>query len=109
MPFEQLQGAIHGHPINSRIDLARPAKKLAGIEMLLGGFHNAEDRAALAGHTQSARCKLGLQPTRLFSFPKRHIQNSSATGLTRAHLRPELQTLAKRTCRWSLGISLHLF
>ena len=109
MPFEQLQGAIHGHPINSRIDLARPAKKLAGIEMLLGGFHNAEDRAALAGHTQSARYKLGLQPTGLFSFRKRHIRNSIATSLTRAHLCPELQTLEKGTCPCSLVISLHLF
>src|SRR5207237_1579635 len=89
--------------------LARPAKKLAGIEMLLGGFHNAEDRAALAGHTQSARYKLGLQPTGLFSFRKRHIRNSIATSLTRAHLRPELQTLEKGTCPCSLVISLHLF
>src|SRR2546422_2438808 len=77
MPFEQLQGAIHGHSVNSRIDLARLAKKLAGVEMLLSSFHNAQDRAALAGQKQPARHKLGLQSAGVFGFPKRHTRNSS--------------------------------
>src|SRR5207244_6453165 len=91
MPFEQLQGAIHGHSVNSRIDLARLAKKLAGVEMLLSSFHNAQDRAALAGQTQPARHKLGLQSAGLFGFRKRHTRNSIATSLTRTHLYPDFR------------------
>src|SRR5690349_559981 len=93
MPFEELQGAIHSDSVNSGIDLASLAKKLAGIEMLLGRFHNAQDRAALAGHTQPARHKLGLQSAGLFGFRKRHTRHSIATSLTRAPIRPELQRL----------------
>jgi hypothetical protein len=109
MPFEQLQSAIDGHPVNSWIDFAGLAKKLAGVEMLLGSFHNAEDRAALAGHAQPARHKLSLQSAGLFSFRKRHTRNSIATSLTRARLYTELQKLEKGTCSCPLVISLHLF
>ena len=41
MPFKQLKGAVYRYAVNSRIDLASPAKKLAGIEMLLCRLDNA--------------------------------------------------------------------
>jgi len=55
MAFEQGQRAVNRDSVNLRIQPAGAAQELAGVEVLLGRFHNAEDGAALASHAQAAR------------------------------------------------------
>jgi hypothetical protein len=66
--LEQMQGAIDGDAIDLRVDATGFAEDLAGVEMLFGGFDDAEDGAALAGHTQPARHQFCLKTARSFGF-----------------------------------------
>ena len=60
MALKQIEGAVDGNSIDVRIQSARLAKDLAGIQMLLGSFDNAEDGPALARHPQSTRHEFRL-------------------------------------------------
>ena len=68
LPFEEIQRPIDGNAIDLRIELAGATENLAGIEVLLGGFDDAEDGAALARHAQASRHELSLQSTGNFSL-----------------------------------------
>jgi len=103
MPLKQLKGAIYRYAVNSRIDLASPAKKLAGVEMLLCRLDNAQNRTALVGHAQSARHKLRLQSAGLFSFREGHIRHSVATSLARHG------SAVRAPCLFPSVVALHLF
>src|SRR5262249_29969542 len=72
MSLEQIQRAIHGDTIYAGIESPRVAKNLDGVEMLLGGFHDAENSAPLMRHAQTARHQFGLQASGNFSLRKRH-------------------------------------
>jgi hypothetical protein len=58
--FQQVQGAINSDAINLRIQLPRLPQYLAGIQVLLGGFYDAKNRAPLMSHSQSAGHEFGL-------------------------------------------------
>ena len=73
VPFQEIQGPIYGDTIDLRIDLPRFAQNLTGVQMLLCGFNDAENRAPLAGHPQAASHELCLQAAGNFSLRKRHI------------------------------------
>ena len=68
MSFEQTQGAVDGYAVNVRIKAARMTQDLAGIEMLFGGFDNAENGATLPRHAQAARHQFRLQSSRGFGL-----------------------------------------
>jgi len=70
--LQQTQRAINSDPVDLRVDPAGAAENLAGIEMLLGGFDNAKNRATLARHAQATRHQLSLQPSRSFCLGKGH-------------------------------------
>jgi hypothetical protein len=60
MALKQIEGAVDSNSIDVRIQSARLAKDLAGIQMLLGSFDNTEDGPALARHPQSTRHEFRL-------------------------------------------------
>ena len=66
--LEQVDGAIDGDFIDLGIQFAGFAQDLAGVEVLLGRFHDGEDGAALAGHAQAAGHEFGLQAPGLLGF-----------------------------------------
>jgi hypothetical protein len=45
--LEQAQSAVHSHSVDAGVELARLLKDLRSIQVLLGGFYNSQDRAAL--------------------------------------------------------------
>lgn len=66
--FEQADSAVHGHTVDLGIEFAGFAQDLAGVEVLLGRFHDREDGAALASHAQAAGHEFGLEASRLLSL-----------------------------------------
>ncbi len=72
LPLEQFQRAINRDSIHLGIDFLGAPQNLAGIEMLLRGFDNAENRAALLRHTQASRHQFGLQTARNLGLRQRH-------------------------------------
>lgn len=58
--LEEIQSPVHGDAIYVWVETPRVAQDLAGVEMLLGGFDDAEDLAALACETNSTRRQFGL-------------------------------------------------
>lgn len=79
LALEQVNGAIDGDTIDLGVEFAGLAQNLAGIEMLLGGFHDGEDGTALAGHAEAARHEFRLQASGLFGLGERHSCNRVAT------------------------------
>jgi hypothetical protein len=71
--LEQIESAIDGNPIDLRIDFAGPAENLASVEMLFGGFDDAENGAALAGHAQAAGHQFRLESARNLGLWQGHI------------------------------------
>jgi hypothetical protein len=72
--LQQSEGAIYGDAVDLGIELAGLAQDLAGIEMLFGGFDDAEDGATLMGHAQAARHQFSLEPSGSFGLRKWHIR-----------------------------------
>jgi hypothetical protein len=70
--FEEMEGAVDSDAIDLGINFAGFAEKLAGVEVLLGSFYDAEDGAALARHAQATGHQLGLEAARGFGFRERH-------------------------------------
>jgi hypothetical protein len=60
LSFQQADGPVHGNAVDLGIDAARFAQNLSGIEMLLGGFDNAQDGSTLAGQPYAAVHELRL-------------------------------------------------
>ncbi len=52
--LEKTKSAIHGNAIDSGVKLACVPENLRGIEVLLGGFHHAENRASLVSESHPA-------------------------------------------------------
>jgi hypothetical protein len=61
MALEQAQRAVDRAAVDAGVEFLRLAENLGGVEMLAGGFHDAEDGAALLGHPDAAFGKVGLQ------------------------------------------------
>ena len=72
MAFQEPKRAVDGTTVDAGVQFLCLAQDLAGIEMLAGSLHHAQDCAALLGHPDSAFGKLGLQAARHFSLRKRH-------------------------------------
>jgi len=72
--FQKAKGAIDGATVDAGVQFLCLAEDLAGIEMLAGRFHHAEDSAALLGHPDSAFGKLSLQAARHFGLRQWHKQ-----------------------------------
>ena len=70
--LEQIEGAVNRDPVDVFVELPRAPQDLTGVKMLLGGFHHAQDGAALPRHTQATRHQLGLQSSRRLGLRKRH-------------------------------------
>ena len=71
--FQEIQGPIHRDTIDLWVDFPRLPENLAGVQVLLRGFHDTENRSPLAGHPQAASHEFGLQASGNFSLRKRHI------------------------------------
>lgn len=74
MSLQQAKRAVNGNAVNPRIQFAGVAQNLRGVKMLLSGFHNAEDRASLAGEANAARGERSLQSTRCFGLGQWHSE-----------------------------------
>src|SRR5215470_3917148 len=61
LALEHSNGAVHGNTINAGVNFARSPQNLPGVEVLSGGFDDAEDSAALASQTDSTLQQLRLQ------------------------------------------------
>ena len=68
LPLEQPQGAVDRAAVDAGIDLLRLAQDLAGVQMLLGGFHHAQDGAPLLRHAEPALGEVGLESARHFGL-----------------------------------------
>ena len=66
LPLEQPQRAIDRAAIDAGIDFLRLAQNLAGVEVLAGSLHHAEDGASLLRHANSALGEVRLQSARHF-------------------------------------------
>jgi len=62
--FEEVDGAVDGDEMNFRINLLSAFEDLIDVEMLLGGIHDLEDDAALAGKTNAALTESILEMAR---------------------------------------------
>jgi hypothetical protein len=62
--FEQVDGAVDRDEVNFGIDFLRAIEDLVDVEVLLGGIHDLENDAALAGETNAALAKRLLQMAR---------------------------------------------
>jgi hypothetical protein len=60
LPLQQAKRSINRAAVDTRIKFLRLAKNLAGVKMFAGGFHHAENGAALLGHADTALGKVGL-------------------------------------------------
>jgi hypothetical protein len=72
VPFQQIEGAIHGAAVDGGIQALRLAQDLAGVQVLLRRLDHAQDGAPLFGHADAAGGKFGLQAAGNFSLRKRH-------------------------------------
>jgi hypothetical protein len=88
--FEETQGPIDRHTIDLGINLACVAQDLAGVEMLLGGFHYAQNSSTLPGHAHPTRHQFRLQASWRFSLGQRHRTPSFRVAI-------ELQLFHRRT------------
>src|ERR1700758_3880453 len=70
--LQQAEGAVHGDAIDLGVDAAGLAQDLAGIEVLAGGFEDAEDSTPLPRHAQPARHEFRLQAPRSLGLRQRH-------------------------------------
>jgi hypothetical protein len=70
--LEQAQGAVDGAAIDAGIKALGFAQDLAGVQVLVGGFDNAQDGAALVGHADPALGKVRLETARDFGLRKGH-------------------------------------
>ena len=61
MTLEQAQGAVHRTTVDAGVEFLGLAENLAGVEMLAGSLHDAEDGAALLRHADAAFGKVRLQ------------------------------------------------
>lgn len=59
--LEQIDGAVDGDEVDFGIDFLRAVEDLVDVQMLLGGVHDLEDDAALAGETNAALAKSLLE------------------------------------------------
>ena len=59
--FEKVNRAVNGDEVNFGIDFLGAGEDLVHVEMLLGGIHDLQDDAALAGETNMALAKGGLE------------------------------------------------
>jgi hypothetical protein len=66
--LEQSERAVNRDPVNLRVQPAGAPQQLAGIEVLLGGFHHTENGAALARHAQPPRHQFRLEASRDLGF-----------------------------------------
>jgi len=95
VPFQKAKRAIDRTTVDAGVQFLRLAQDLAGIEVLTGGFHHAEDSAALLGHPDSAFGKLGLQASRHFSLRQWH-KDLSRSQLVAISVRRILRALLDR-------------
>ena len=66
--FEQSERAIDGDSVNARIEAAGLTKNLSSIKVLLGGLHDAENRASLVCHAQTTGHQFGLKASGSFGL-----------------------------------------
>jgi hypothetical protein len=59
--FEQVDGAVDGDEMDFGADFLGAFEDLVDVEVLLGGIHDLEDDAALAGETNAALAKAVLE------------------------------------------------
>src|ERR1700682_334086 len=95
VPFQKSKRAVDRDPVNLRVETAGTPQQLAGIEVLLGGFHHAEDGAALTRHAQSARHEFSLQTSRNLGFGQWHGSILIATRMQ--HYNPPDPNLPGKT------------
>lgn len=70
--LEQAQGAIDRAAVDARIEALRFSQNLAGVQMLVSGFDDAQDRTPLLGHANAALREVRLQTSGNFGLRKRH-------------------------------------
>jgi len=78
--LEKAQRAVDGDAVNPGIEFAGLAEKLAGVQMGLGGLHDLENGASLAGHTEASRHQFGLKASRSFGLRQRHSEFQMKTS-----------------------------
>lgn len=61
--LEEIDGAVNGDAMDAGIDFVSAFEDFIGIEMALGGIHDLDDDAALAGETHAALFKFGFEPS----------------------------------------------
>jgi hypothetical protein len=66
--LQQLESAINRDAVDTGINLARMPQNLGCVQMLLGGFHDAQNCPSLVSKTKTARGQRGLQMTRCFGL-----------------------------------------
>src|SRR5579864_1539507 len=103
--LQQLERAVHGDLVNSGIDSPRLGQDLGRVQMLLCGFHHAENSSPLVGEPKSVRDQGCLQTPRGFSLWKRHLSYSLAFSflryaLTSRFLPPSSSPRATRHFHW---------
>jgi hypothetical protein len=79
--LEQLQSAINGNAVDSGIKFAGMPQDLRSIKVLLGGFDDAKNRAALPSQAKAARRQRSLQTSGSFSCRKGHCSYLDETVL----------------------------
>ena len=66
LALEKVDSAVDGDEVNFGTNSLGAFENLVDIEMLLGGIHDLEDHAALAGDANAALAKGGLEMARWF-------------------------------------------
>lgn len=92
--FEQAESAIHGAAIDTGVEALRLPQNLACVQMLVGGFDDAQNRAALLSHPNAALGEMRLQMSRYFGLRKRH--SSLIAFLRRNWSQPECDGIFAR-------------
>ena len=59
--FEEVDGAVDGDEVDGRVHFLGASEDLVDVEMLLGGVHDFQDDAALAGEANSLLAESFLQ------------------------------------------------
>jgi hypothetical protein len=72
VPLQQSESAVDSHPIDLGINPAGAPQQLAGVKVLFGGLHYAENGAALASHAQPAGHEFSLQTSWNLGFRQWH-------------------------------------
>jgi hypothetical protein len=75
--FQKVECAVYRDAVNVMVELAGLPQYLAGVKMLLSGFHYAEDDSALPSHAQSPRHEFRLQASGSFRLREGHMLSSS--------------------------------